>query len=78
MNVNSDGISVETSNVGAFSYRPGSLPKHVKGAPFLVDGQRIELDEATWAQPDFALALVQEKGVWTVSICVAIGAFTVA
>ncbi|PIL23730.1 hypothetical protein GSI_13480 [Ganoderma sinense ZZ0214-1] len=65
VNINPDGISVETSNIGAFSYRPESLPKDVKNAPFLVDGQRIELDEATWDQPNFSLALVQEKGVWT-------------
>ncbi len=73
VNFNSDGISVETSNIGAFSYRPESLPKHVTEVPFLVDGQAIELDEATWSQPNFSFGLVQEEGVWMVSTRVCIG-----
>ncbi|KAM5531823.1 hypothetical protein V8D89_014522 [Ganoderma adspersum] len=66
VNINPDGISVETSNIRAFSYHFGSLPKDAKGAPFLFDGQVIELDEATWDQPNLAFAFVQEEdGVWT-------------
>ncbi|TBU28927.1 hypothetical protein BD311DRAFT_757466 [Dichomitus squalens] len=59
------GISVRTTNIKAFSIRLGSLPEDVKNVPFLVDGQSVELDEASWDQPDFFLALAQEQGVWS-------------
>ena len=67
MDITSGGISVRTTNVKAFSVRLGSLPEDVKNAPFLVDGQSVELDEASWDQPDFFLALARDQGVWNVS-----------
>ena len=67
MDITSGGISVRTTNVKAFSVRLGSLPEDVKNAPFLVDGQSVELDEASWDQPDFFLALARDQDVWNVS-----------
>ncbi|KAI1790745.1 hypothetical protein LXA43DRAFT_973466 [Ganoderma leucocontextum] len=65
VHINLGGISVETTNIRAFSYRLGSLPEDVKNLLFLVDGQAVELDKATWDQPKFSFGLVQEEGVWT-------------
>ena len=72
MDITSGGISVWTTNVKAFSVRLGSLPEDVKNAPFLVDGQSVELDEASWDQPDFFLALAQDQDVWNVSVMLGI------
>ena len=78
VNINPSGISVETSNIGAFSFHPVSLPKDVQGAPFLFDGQVIKLDEATWGQPNVVIAFVREEdGVWKVSVWFRVGAVAV-
>ncbi|KAL1947537.1 hypothetical protein VTO73DRAFT_13261 [Trametes versicolor] len=58
-------IQVRTSNVKAFSVRIGALPVQVRNTPFVLDGQRLELDEGTWNLTDFTLALSREDGRWT-------------
>ncbi|RPD65838.1 hypothetical protein L226DRAFT_566346 [Lentinus tigrinus ALCF2SS1-7] len=59
-----DSVRVRTINVKAFSMHIGSLPEDVWNVVFIVDGQTIELDQATWDLPDFTLALAQERGLW--------------
>ncbi|KAI0710381.1 hypothetical protein C8T65DRAFT_708227 [Cerioporus squamosus] len=62
VDVGQDAVRVRSTNVEAFSLRIASLPTDVQ---ILVDGQTLELDEATWDLPDFTLALSQKSGVWT-------------
>ncbi|TFK86071.1 alpha/beta-hydrolase [Polyporus arcularius HHB13444] len=62
--IGKDAVRVWTTNVNALSLRIGSLPKGVRNVAVIVDGQTLELDEATWDLPDFILALAQESGVW--------------
>lgn len=76
MHTNSDGVIVETENIRAFSYRPERQPKGVAGVPFLVDGQAVELDKTTWELPNSSFSLVEEDGVWTVSVWVRVRAVT--
>ena len=60
------GVSVRTTNVKAFSVPIGSLPSETRHAPIIVDGQTVELDEASWEQPGFVLGLSMEEGTWMV------------
>ena len=60
-------VNVNTANVKAFSVPVGSLPHDVRYSQIRVDGQILELDEASWDQPEFTLGLSQEDGIWTVS-----------
>ncbi|KAI0637266.1 hypothetical protein C8Q77DRAFT_1051392 [Trametes polyzona] len=60
-----DAIRVRTTNVKAFSIHIGTLPDHVRDAPFVLDGQKIELDDGTWDASEFKLALSRENGIWT-------------
>ncbi len=59
-------MRVRTTNVHALSLRIGSLPEDVRNVAVIVDGQTLELDEATWDLPDFILALAQKSGLWIV------------
>ena len=66
MNIAQDAVRVRTTNVKALSLRIGSLPVDVRNVAVIVDGQTLELDEATWDLPDFTLALSKEDGLWIV------------
>ena len=63
-----DIVRVRTTNVEAFSVRLGALPEDVRNARqgIVVDGQIIELDDASWGLPDFALGLARAGRAWTV------------
>ena len=67
--VQPDAIVVKTGNVRAFSIPIGSLPREARYLAIQVDGQTVELDEASWNQPGFVLALSRADGPWTVSRC---------
>ena len=60
------GVGVRTTNVKAFSISIGSLPSETRYVPIIVDGQTVELDEASWEQPGFVLGLSMEEGTWMV------------
>lgn len=59
-------IRVGTTNVKSFSFHLGRLPQDARGFPFIVDGQKVELDEASWELPDLALGLSHDEGAWIV------------
>ncbi|KAI0807549.1 hypothetical protein C8Q74DRAFT_1363040 [Fomes fomentarius] len=64
MHMEHEAIRVGTANVKSFSLHLSRLPQDAHGLPFIVDGQKVELDEASWELPDLALGLSHEEGAW--------------
>ncbi|KAI0713279.1 hypothetical protein C8Q76DRAFT_621267 [Earliella scabrosa] len=67
VHIGHDIVRVRTTNVEAFSVRLGALPEDVRSTNpgIVVDGQIIELDDASWGLPDFALGLARAERAWT-------------